>query len=134
MEIVGHGDVTGVYGVVPADGESAEEGTSPVNGDGVEFLEGLDEVVSILFPDVLYAKVVYGEGEEYGFGVLIPQSWGSGYRGKPKLGEVSFDSVVGDAAGLLEAGRSFSDLKVDPAVRTECAEAVLFNDFVWDAG
>ena len=47
---------------------------------------------------------------------------------------MSFDSVVGDAAGLLEAGRPFSDLEVDPAVRTECAEAVLFNDFVWDEG
>ena len=61
MEIFGHGDVTGVYGVVPVDGESSEEGTSPVDGDGVEFLEGLDEVVNVLFSDVLDAKVVYDE-------------------------------------------------------------------------
>ena len=44
MEIFGHGDVTGVCGVVPVDDDSTEEGTSPVNGDGVEFLEGLDGV------------------------------------------------------------------------------------------
>ena len=133
MEIVGHGDVTGVCGVVPVDGESVEEGTSPVNGYGVEFLEGLGEVVSNLIFDVLDAKVVYDEREKYGFGVVLPQRRGSGYRGETKLGEVSFDSVFGDAAGLLEAGNDFSDLKVDLAVGTERAEAVLFNDFVWDA-
>ena len=50
-------------GVVPVDGESTEEGTNPVNGDGVEFLEGLDEVVGVLFSDVLDDKFVYDEGE-----------------------------------------------------------------------
>ena len=81
MEIFGHGDVTGMCGVVPIDGESTEEGTSPVDGDGVEFLEGLDEVVSVLFSDVLDKKVIYNEGEKYGFGVVLPQRRGSGYRG-----------------------------------------------------
>ena len=61
MEIFGHGDVTGVCGVVPVDGDSIEEGTIPVDVDGVEFLEGLDEVVGVLFIDVLDAKVVYDE-------------------------------------------------------------------------
>ena len=64
MEIFGHGDVTGVCGVVSVNSDSAEEGTSSVGGDGVEFLEGLDEVVGVLFSDVLDAKVVYNEGEE----------------------------------------------------------------------
>ena len=45
-----------------------------------------------------------------------------------------FGLVVGDAAGLLEAGHAFLYLEVDPAVGTERAEAILFNDFVWDAG
>ena len=62
LEIFVHGDATGVCDIVPVDGASAEEVTSPVDGDGVEFLEGLDEVVSVLFSDVLDAKVVYGEG------------------------------------------------------------------------
>ena len=59
MEILGHGDVTGVCGVVPVDGESAEEGTIAIDGDGVEFLQGLDEVVGVLFSGVLDSKVVY---------------------------------------------------------------------------
>ena len=61
---------------------------------------------------------------------MLPQRRGSGYRGETELGEVSFESVVGDAAGLIEAGHAFSDLEVDPAVGIECAEAVMFNDFV----
>ena len=72
MEIFGHVDVTGVCGVVPVDGESTEEGTSPVDGDGVEFLYGLDEVISIFFSGVLDVKVVYDKGEKYGFGVVLP--------------------------------------------------------------
>ena len=76
MEIFEHGDVTGVCGIVPVDGESSEEGTSPVDGYGVEFLEGLDEVVGVLFSDVLDAKVVYNDREEYGFGIVLPQRWG----------------------------------------------------------
>ena len=65
---------------------------------------------------------------------MLPQRRGSGYRGKTELGEVSFESVVGDAAGLLEARHAFSGLEVDLAVGTEHAEAILFNYFVWDAG
>ena len=134
MEILGHGNVTGVCGVVPVYGESVEEGTSPVDGDGVEFLEGLDEVVGVLFSDLLHAKVVYDKGEKYGFGVMLPQRRGSGYRGESELGEVSFELVVGDVDGLLEARHAFSDLEVEPAVGTERVDAVLLNYFVWDAG
>ena len=88
-------------GVVPVHGEYTEEVTIPVNGGGVEFLEVLDEVVGVLFSDLLDAKFVYDKGEKYGFGVVLPQRWGSGYRGETKLGKVIFDSVVCDAAGLL---------------------------------
>ena len=59
-------------GIVPFDGEFAEEGTSLVDGDGVEFLESLDEVVGVLLYDVLDAKVFNNEGEKYGLGVVFP--------------------------------------------------------------
>ena len=86
LEIFGHGDVTGLCSVVPVDGESTEKGMSPVDGDGVEFFEGLDEVVGVLFSDVLDAEFVYNEGKKYGFGVVLPQRRGSGYRGENELG------------------------------------------------
>ena len=57
-----------------------------------------------------------------------------GTGAKPNLAKVSFESVVGDAAGLLEARHAFTDLEVDPDVGNERAEAVLLNYFVWDAG
>ena len=110
LEIFWHGDVTGACGIVTVNGKSAEEGTGPVDGDGVEFLEGLDEVVGVLFADVLDPKVINGEGEKDGLGGVIPESRGSGNRGEATMGEVSFESVVGDAAGLFEAGHAFSDL------------------------
>ena len=44
------------------------------------------------------------------FGGVLPECRGSGHRGEAKMGEVSFESVVGNAAGLLEAGNTFSDL------------------------
>ena len=49
------------------------------------------------------------------------------------MGEVSFESVVGNAAGLLEAGHAFSGIWVDPDVGTECTEAVLVGNFVRDS-
>ena len=37
------------------------------------------------------------------------------------MGKVRFYPVVGDADGLFETGHEFSDLEVNPDVRTECA-------------
>ena len=62
LEIFGHGDVAGACGIVPVNGESTEEGTGPVDGDGIQFLEGLDEVVSVFFADVLDPKVINDKG------------------------------------------------------------------------
>ena len=97
-------------GIVPVNGESAEEGTVPVDGYGVEFLQGLDVVFDVIFSDVLDTKVVNDEGENDGLGFVLSHRQVSGYRGENELGKVSFESVVGDAAGLREAGHAFSDL------------------------
>ena len=110
MEIFGHRDVAGACGIVPVNSESTEEGTGPVDGYGVEFLEGLDEVVGVLLSDVLDPKVINNEGENDGLGGVLPERRGYGNRGEAKMGEVSFEPVVGDAAGLFEDGHAFSDL------------------------
>ena len=134
MEIVGHGYVAGACGVVPGNIKSTEEGTGPVDGDGVQCFEGLDEVVGILLAGVLDPKVVDNKGENDGLGGVLPERRISGNRGKSKMGKVSFEPVIDDAAGLFEARHVFSDLEVNLAIRTECAEVVLVNYFVWDAG
>ena len=43
-------------------------------------------------------------------GGVLPERRGTGNRGKAKMGEVSFESVVGNADGLFEARHAFSDL------------------------
>ena len=110
LEIFLHGDVAGACGIVPVNGESAEKGTGPVDGDGVEFLEGLGEVVGVIFADVLDSKVINNEGENDGLGGVLPERRGSGNRGETKMGEVRFALVVCDVAVLFEAGHAFSDL------------------------
>ena len=93
----------------------------------------MDEAVGVFLADVLDPKVINDEGENDGLGGVLLERRGSGNRGKAKMGKVSFELVVGNADGLFEARHSFSDLEVDPAVGTERAEAVLVNNFVWDA-
>ena len=53
MDIVGHGYVAGACGLVPGNGKSTGEGTSPVDVYGVQFLECLDEVVGVFLANVL---------------------------------------------------------------------------------
>ena len=72
MEIVGNGYVAGACGVVPGNGKSTEEGTGTVDGDGVQLLEGLDEVVGVLLADILDPKVGDDEGENYGLAGVLP--------------------------------------------------------------
>ena len=107
LEIFGHGGIAGACGIVPVNVDSAEEGTGPVDGYGIQFLEGLDEVVGVFLANVLEPKVINDEGENDGFGGVLPEREGSGNRGEAKVGEVSFEPVVEDAAGLFEAGHAF---------------------------
>ena len=62
LEIFWHRDVAGACVIVPVNGESEEEGTSPVNGDGIQFLEGLDEVVGVFFANAIDPKVINNKG------------------------------------------------------------------------
>ena len=72
MQILWHGDVVGACGIVTVDGDSTEEGTGTVYGDGVQFLEGLDEVVGVLFAYLLDSKVINDEVENDGLGGVLP--------------------------------------------------------------
>ena len=110
MEIFFHENVAGACGIVPVNGDSAEEGTVPVDGDGIQFLEGLDEVVGVFLAGVPDLKVINNEVENDGLGGVFPESRGSGSRGESKVGKVSFEPVFGDAAGLFEDGHAFLDL------------------------
>ena len=72
-------------------------------------LEGLDEGVGVIFANLIDPKVINDEGENNGLGVVLPERGGSGNRGEAKMGEVRFESVVGDAMRLacLRPGMPF---------------------------
>ena len=59
LNVCGHGDVTSLFLVVPIKGENTIEGASTVNGDGIQLLESLDEMVRSFFADVFDTEVVY---------------------------------------------------------------------------
>ena len=82
-------------------------------------MEDLDEVVGNLFGDILDTKVVDDEGESDGLGGVLPERTSSGNRGESKMGKMMSEPVIGDAAGLFEAGHAFADLEVNPTVVTK---------------
>ena len=90
-------------------------------------------MVGVFPADVLDRKVLDNEGKNDGLGVVLPERKSFGNRGKSKMVKVSFEPSFGNAAGLFEDGHAFSDLELNPAVRTECAEVVLVDYFVRDA-
>ena len=91
-------------------------------------------MVGVFLSDVLDPKVVNDKEENNGLGGVLPERRSSGNRRESKVGKVIFEPVIGDAASLFEAKHAFSDIEVDPAVRTECAEVVLIDYFVRYAG
>ena len=48
------------------------------------------------------------------------------------LGKMQSEAVVGNDAGLHEAGHAFSGFEVDPAVQGKGTKVVLCNDLVRD--
>ena len=71
LEIFGHGDDAGACGIVPVNGESAEEGTGSVDVDGIQFLEGLDEVVGVSLANLLDPKVINDKVENDWLGGVL---------------------------------------------------------------
>ena len=65
-------------------------------------------MVGVFLDDLLEPKVVNDEGENNGIGGVLPERRGSRNRGEAKMGEVSFEPVVGNVDGLFEAGHAFS--------------------------
>ena len=59
LNVCGHGYVTSPFVVVPIKGDITIEGASPVDGDGIQLLESLYEMVSSLFSSLFDTKVVY---------------------------------------------------------------------------
>lgn len=130
--VAGHGDVDVAEFVVPCEGEAAVEGACPINGDGVKELECVDEVLSMMFADVLDAEVVNDESEgDRAFGV--GEETGSVLSGDVAvLGKVGLEASVGEYAGLWEAVHAHADFNHDHVVVDKGRKIVLVHDVGWD--
>ena len=73
LDLCGHGDVTNALVVVPINGETAAEGSSPIDGDSIELLESLDEMFRRVFADVLDTEIFNHKGEADVFGGMLPK-------------------------------------------------------------
>ena len=116
LYICGHGDVTNTLVVVPINGETAIEGSSPIDGDIIELLERLDEMVRRVFADVLDTRIVDHKGEADVFGGMLPKVRGLSNGEVAKLGKVDLEPIVHNAAGLFQAWHAFADFQVYPSV------------------
>jgi hypothetical protein len=129
--VVGHGNVDKFFGVVPFDSEATIKFAFPVGGNGVKVLQGIDEMVGIVFANIFDAKVVDDEAEGDVAALVSPKAGGARRWGVAVFGEVGLESNVGEEAGLFKAVHAFANFNVHPSVRGgEGLQRVLLNDFV----
>ena len=81
---------------------------------------------------VLDAKFFDDKREHYGQVGLCLEQRRTGDGGIYVFGEMKSEAVVGNDAGLLEAGHDFSYLEVDPAVRGKCEKVLLRGYLIRD--
>ena len=130
VNVAWHRDVNIPVGLIPREGEAAEKRSGPVNGDGLQAAECGNEMVRRGVAGVLDAEIVDNKREHYGQVGVCPEQRRAGDGGIAVFGDMQSEAIVGNDAGLLEAGHAFSDLEVDPAVLGKCKKVVLRNDLI----
>jgi hypothetical protein len=70
-----HGNIDMAFVVVPFESNAAIECASPVSLDFKESLYGGNEMVDVLFADILNSKIVDGEREMHRVGDMLPKAW-----------------------------------------------------------
>jgi hypothetical protein len=61
-DVAGHRHVDGARFVIPIHSETEVAGAGPFGGDGVECLEGVDEMLCVVAARVLYFEVYWSMG------------------------------------------------------------------------
>ena len=130
VNVAWHGDADSTVGIILREGKAAEKRSIPVDGDGVQAAECVNEMVRGGIAGVLDAKIVDDHREHNGQVGVCTEQRRTGDGGIAVLGEMQIEALVGDDAGFLEAGHAFSGFEVDPSVRGKCKKFVLCDDLV----
>ena len=71
-DVIGHGEMNFLLGVIPVESKSEVTFSFPVFSDVVMFFDGIDEVVGMFFAYVLHPEIVDNEGERYWSPIVRP--------------------------------------------------------------
>ena len=131
VDIAWHGDVDSAVDIVPCQSHAAVERFRPAEGNVVQGFDGVDKMVGVLNANVLDPKVVDDKGESDGTCGMSPEGWGALGGSVAVCGKVFLEALVRNLAGLFEAGHSFADFHINPAIGSgDGMELVFLDNFV----
>jgi len=123
-----HGEFDSAGIIVPVKVEATEFSAGPVDGDLVVFGENGDEVVGILFANILDPKVINNEGKHDGFGGVPEEAGGVAGFDKPSREELADELFVGKVGGLGKAVHSTINADVNKTIVGKGQEVVFVNE------
>jgi hypothetical protein len=72
LDIAGHQEIHGPCVIIPIQLDSAIEVTGPILGEFILLFDTSDEVVDMLFADILDAEVIHDQCERYWSHFMFP--------------------------------------------------------------
>ena len=123
-----HGEFDSAGSIVPVKVEAAEFSAGPVDGDLVVFGENRDQVVGILFANILDPKVINNEGKHDGSGGVPEEAGGVAGFNKTSRKELADELFVGKVGGLGKAVHSTINADVNKTIVGKGQEVVFINE------
>jgi hypothetical protein len=99
-DVARHGEMDRAAGIVPVKRETTVLGAGPVSGDGVQFMETGQQMVSVLFAHIFDTKIINNETEGNGAGFVAEEAWGVGTGMVTPGGQMGSEAVIGNNASL----------------------------------
>ena len=129
-----HCKTAGVFDVIPFEIDPDKFSTCPVCADLIVFLEGSEQVLSIVAACVLDAEVVHNQREDHWACLMAPQTWGDVTLDVATGIEVFGEEVVGKFACLFEPVHALGELEIYPPVVYILFEVLFIDDLLRDVG
>ena len=120
--------------VVPLNVDPSKFGSKPIGGDIKRLLEGMEQMVGMMAPYVLYAKVIHNKYKDDGLPFVAPEAGCDVTLRVAMLGQALSEEVIGKLTSLFQSVDSFGDLKVHPIIEHELHEVIFIDELLGDLG
>ena len=100
FDISRHGYINPSVCVFPRHVEAVIQRARPIGRDGVQLLEGGEEMLGVFASNIFHSKVDNHEGERGVTGVVFPEGQSAGDGGVSMGGKVMLEALVRKLAGL----------------------------------